>query len=94
MTNKSCRRCGKPSGAYWFCAAHRKANASKARARRQASAARARRLGSSLPALGHNLTSDASFPVASDAWYSDQRTSPAGAVVQFVEMVRAAQSAA
>lgn len=32
---RHCRRCGAPSGTFWYCHQHRKANAAKARARRR-----------------------------------------------------------
>ena len=82
MTNKHCKRCGKPSGAYQFCPAHRKENRAKARASRQASSGRASRIGSSVPMTGYNLTTAASFPTANASYY-DQAPAIQDASSQF-----------
>lgn len=39
--NRRCRRCGAPSGAFWYCGTHRKDNRAKARARNRARRRRA-----------------------------------------------------
>ena len=71
MTNKHCKRCGRPSGCYHYCKNCRKSNAAQARARRQSSAASAHRLGSSLPSSVYGLTTSASFPAANGSYYND-----------------------
>lgn len=71
--HKTCRRCGKPSGSFWYCRAHRKENAKKATARRQSSrrARYIRHVGVATTGPAPVMTGS-SAPTASEAWYAAQ----------------------